>query len=584
MVLWFVLALMTAAAVFAVLWPLGRRKPLRTGSDIAVYRDQLEEIERDRSAGLIGEREAEAARIEVSRRLLAAADTAAPARSAAGMALRHRIAAFAALFLLPIGAVSFYLLLGSPKLPGQPLEARRDGPFEERRSTMELVAKIESYLQVNPEDGKAWDLVGPVYMRLGQYDDAVRARKNSLRLSGPTAQREADLGEALTGAANGIVTAEAKQAFDRAEALDPRDVRVRFFRGLIAEQDGRPKEAAAIWQALLADAPPGADWAGFVRESLARVDPRAVPAARPGPNPAEMAAANDMTPEQRSSMIQGMVARLAERLKRDGSDVDGWVMLVRSYSVLGAAEQARTATDEARRALAGEPEKLRYFNETVARETAAASAPSATEVQKPQPQQPGPSAADIAAANEMSPEQRNTMIRGMVGRLAERLKQDGSDVEGWLRLLRAYAVLGEHDKARNAADDARRALAGDPAKLRRIDEFVAGGSSSPTPPAVAAVPPPPMPGPSAADVKAADDMSPDQRNTMIRGMVARLAERLKQDGSDVEGWLRLLRSYIVLGDKDQARAAAAEARRALASDPAKLRKVDEFVKELGLEG
>jgi cytochrome c-type biogenesis protein CcmH len=79
-------------------------------------------------------------------------------------------------------------------------------------------------------------------------------------------------------------------------------------------------------------------------------------------------------------------------------------------------------------------------------------------------------------------------------------------------------------------------------------------------------------------------MSPDQRNTMIRGMVARLAERLKQDGSDVEGWLRLLRSYMVLGDKDQARAAVAEARRALAGDPVKLRKVDEFVKELGLEG
>jgi cytochrome c-type biogenesis protein CcmH len=71
---------------------------------------------------------------------------------------------------------------------------------------------------------------------------------------------------------------------------------------------------------------------------------------------------------------------------------------------------------------------------------------------------------------------------------------------------------------------------------------------------------------------------------MIRGMVTRLAERLKQDGSDVEGWLRLLRAYAVLGDKDQARAAAAEARRALASDPAKLRKVDEFIKELGLEG
>ena len=76
MMLWFVMALMTAAAIFAVLWPLARRTPLRTGSDVAVYRDQLDEIERDRAAGLIGEREAEAARVEVSRRLLAAADAA----------------------------------------------------------------------------------------------------------------------------------------------------------------------------------------------------------------------------------------------------------------------------------------------------------------------------------------------------------------------------------------------------------------------------------------------------------------------------------------------------------------------------
>jgi cytochrome c-type biogenesis protein CcmH len=77
MTLWFVIALMTAAAIFAVLWPLGRRKPLHQGSDIAVYRDQLDEIQRDRSAGLIGEAEAEAARVEVSRRLIAAADAAA---------------------------------------------------------------------------------------------------------------------------------------------------------------------------------------------------------------------------------------------------------------------------------------------------------------------------------------------------------------------------------------------------------------------------------------------------------------------------------------------------------------------------
>ncbi len=91
-------------------------------------------------------------------------------------------------------------------------------------------------------------------------------------------------------------------------------------------------------------------------------------------------------------------------------------------------------------------------------------------------------------------------------------------------------------------------------------------------------------GPSDDDVAAASDLSPEQRGVMIRGMVERLAERLHRDGSDVEGWLRLVRSYVVLGERDKARAAAAEARRALASAPDKLRRIDELVKGLGLEG
>src|SRR6185369_13034699 len=119
MMLWFVMALMTAAAIFAVLWPLARRTPLRTGSDIAVYRDQLEEIERDRAAGLIGEHEAEAARIELSRRLLAAADVVAQAPAANHSAWRRRVTALAALILLPLGAAGLYLTLGSPGFTDQ---------------------------------------------------------------------------------------------------------------------------------------------------------------------------------------------------------------------------------------------------------------------------------------------------------------------------------------------------------------------------------------------------------------------------------------------------------------------------------
>lgn len=362
MMLWFVLALMTAAAIFAVLWPLSRRTPLRTGSDVAVYRDQLEEIERDRAAGLIGEREAEAARVEVSRRLIAAADAAeAPPASNGGS--RRRAAALAALILLPLGAAMFYLMLGSPLLPGQPQAARNEG-MPNQNTILELVARVEAHLEQNPDDGRGWELLGPVYMRLGRYDDAVRARRNSLRLLGSTAEREADLGEALTGAQNGIVTVEARQAFERAVALDPRDARSRYFIGLAAEQDGRPQEAAAVWRALLADASSDAAWADFVRQSLMRVDPAAaVP--QPGPSAEDVAAASEMSPEQRQTMVRGMVSRLAERLKQDGGDVEGWLRLLRAYMVLGDREQARAAAGDARRALASDPDKLKRVDDLI---------------------------------------------------------------------------------------------------------------------------------------------------------------------------------------------------------------------------
>jgi len=254
------MALMTAAAILSVLWPLARRTPLHAGNDLAVYRDQLDEIERDRLAGLIGEREAEAARLEVSRLLLAAADAVTP-EPAGGARWRRQAAAVVALVLLPLGAASLYLLIGSPELPGQFQAEQREAP-PEQRSIAELVGRIEAHLEQNPEDGRGWELLGPVYMRLGRYDDAVKARRSVIRLLGSNAEREADLGEALTGAANGIVTAEAKEAFDRSVGLSPNDFRARYFLGLAAEQDGRPKEAAEVWRNLLAGAPADASWTG----------------------------------------------------------------------------------------------------------------------------------------------------------------------------------------------------------------------------------------------------------------------------------------------------------------------------------
>ena len=491
MILWFVLALMTAAAMAAVLWPLGRPGSGPGGSDTEVYRDQLGEITRDRSTGLIGEAEAEAAKVEVSRRLIAAADAAkaeAPASDKSHI-LRRRWTAIAAFTLLPAGAVALYVSLGSPELPGAPLAERMATEVAENRSIEALVARVESYIESNPNDGRGWEVLAPVYMRLGRFDDAVIAWRNTIRLNGSSASREADYGEALTNAANGVVTSEAKAAFERALALDKEDVMANFYLGMAADQDGRRAEADAIWQALIARAPPGAPWLELVRNAMARTTtaaPSATAAAPPGPSAGDMAGAPQIAPDQHDQMVAGMVARLAERLKQNGSDVEGWLRLVRSYRVLGQNDKAQAAVADAGRVLAGEPDKLNDFNKRVAAgdapplaaplpaqsPVARAPVPSVPTLSAAGPSAPGPSAADVNAAGSMSDKDRNAMIGSMVARLADRLKENANDIDGWQRLLRAYMVLGERDKAQAAAGNARRAFTSDPDKLRQIDETI----------------------------------------------------------------------------------------------------------------
>ncbi len=362
--LWPVLALMTAVAIFAVLWPLARTTATeRTAADAEVYRDQLDEIERDRASSVIGVAEAEAARVEVSRRLLAAADAKAPPVLDAAARLRHRrSAAVVTLVFIPLGAVALYLLLGSPNLPGQPLSQRMAAPSG-TDSMAGLIARVETHLEQNPDDGRGWEVIAPVYMRLGRFDDAVSAFRSSLRLNGENADRQASLGEALTGAANGVITSDAKAAFERALALDASNPRAQFYLGLAAEQDGRSTDAVERWRKLLAQAPADAPWAGYVRQALARLDPAAASSAPPGPTAQDVASAAAMAPSDRDQMVRGMVERLAARLSADGSDVEGWLRLMRAYVVLGDRDKARAAAADARRALARDPDKLRRIDE-----------------------------------------------------------------------------------------------------------------------------------------------------------------------------------------------------------------------------
>jgi cytochrome c-type biogenesis protein CcmH len=474
MVLWAILSLMTLAAVFAVCWPLARRqKSVRSGSDIAVYRDQLDEIGRDEAASRIGNVEAEAARVEVSRRLIAAAEAAKAATQVAApgpASLYRRATIAAAIVLLPLAAGATYFTLGSPNFVPVSTEAASDGPA--LPSGIEnTVAEVETFLETNPRNGRGWELLAPVYLRLGRFDDAVRARRNALEIFGPDAARLGDLGEAIVVASNGVVTPEAKGLFERANATDPDDVMARYYLGLSAKQEGRREEAVQRWTALVSSAREGAEWLPLVKNALARVDEK-------GPSVAAVApSAAVAPPEHNGDAIEAMVARLAERLKKDGSDVPGWIQLARSYRVLGKTDKLKAAIADAHTALAGDREALQRLDEGLAAQAAETIpslpgpgpvAPAATAVNVGPK---GPNASDIAAAGAMAPAERNGMIEGMVARLAQRMASNGSDVDGWLRLIKAYSVLGERDKAQAAAANARSALAGSDDNLRRIGEL-----------------------------------------------------------------------------------------------------------------
>src|SRR6516162_1950244 len=422
MTLLLIFGVMSAAAVCAVIWPLARNgEDPHSGSDVEVYRDQLDEIERDLSAGLIGEVEADAARVEISRRLLGAADSAGTKQPISSLTPgRRRIAAAVALLALPALAGGFYLRLGSPQLASAQQEATPDkGSAQE--SVEGLVGQVEAYLQRNPNDGHGWEILAPVYLRLNRYSDSVTAWRNALQLLGESAERDANLAESLTLQANGVVTAEAKAAFLRAATLDNTLVTARYYLGLAAEQDGDRAKAAKIWRDLIAEAPKGAKWVADVRDALARVESGSSSA--PGPGEAKIAAAANQSPEQQSAMIQSMVERLAARLKQEGSDVEGWLRLVRSYKVLGEPDKVRAAITDAQQALASDRDKLEKLNaglksldSDMVRAHEANAAPSTPEMNEQ----------TATAADEAM---QSAMIHGMVERLAARLKQDGSDAE-----------------------------------------------------------------------------------------------------------------------------------------------------------
>ncbi|MEL6062459.1 c-type cytochrome biogenesis protein CcmI [Methylobacterium sp. DCY52] len=478
--IWFILAAMTAAAVLGLLWPLSRRAIVPAGetggaaiaTETAFYEDQIAEIARDLDRGLIAPEEAESAKAEAARRLLRAsrevtreteeAGTVEAARPAEPRLRRRRAASAFAVSTIPLVALIAYGLYGSPELPAQ-TEADRQAARGGADELMKAVGQIEARLARDPNDARGWAVLAPVYMRTGRFDEAARAYGNIARLKGETADLLADQGEALTAAADGTVTPEAKALFEKAQAKDPNAPKPRFYLARAAEQAGETGEAIRQLTTLEAASPPDAPWLGVVRQTLARLKGEPEPPATPSAAP--------KIPAAQQAAIRGMVDGLDARLKAGGGTPDEWLRLVRSRAVLGEHDQAAAALARARTALAGDPQGLAQVEQGA---RAIGLDPEGGPGRSAETAPSGPAAraeteAAMAAVRAMPQAERDAAIRGMVDGLNRRLAARGGTPDEWMRLVRSYSALGERDQAIKALDRARMALAANGEAVARLD-------------------------------------------------------------------------------------------------------------------
>lgn len=363
----------------------GRREGLPGGAeDLAIYRDQLAEVDRDLTRGVIAEDEAQRLRLEVQRRMLEADRSTAPALPAA----RSNLTVTAVLVALVLaGAGLLYWTLGAPGYPDLPIAARlanaeadyRNRPSQDAaeakqpayappadadKATLDLMEKLRAAVKARPDDLKGQLLLAENEAKLGNFAGARKAQAEVIRLKGAdaTAQDYGTLAELMIFAAGGTVTPEAEAALSETVKRNPRDGAARFYLGLMAAQVGRPDRTFELWKPLLDEGPADAPWMEPIRQRLQDIaDAAGIPYEAPqagGPSASDMANAAQMAPEDRQKMIEGMVGGLESRLMEGGGPVEDWVKLINALGVLKATDRAKAAYAKAQAAFAGRPGEL----------------------------------------------------------------------------------------------------------------------------------------------------------------------------------------------------------------------------------
>ena len=256
MILPFLLAVLALGALLPIVAPLlrGSRPVAPRGSfDQAVYRDQLQELDRDLARGLITPADADAARLEIQRRLLATDKVPAPPSRLS----RSPVLALTVFVVIAGGAVGSYLWLGAPGLPDEPFAARKaemahgGNPASLQQATTALAAKLKQ----NPSDAAGWLLYGRSLAMLNQWDQAEDAYRHAIDLGQTGPDVIADHAEVLVLQAGGTVTPAAEAAFHQVLKADPSSGIARYYLAVAAMQAGEPRQAIEGFQSLLAEMP-----------------------------------------------------------------------------------------------------------------------------------------------------------------------------------------------------------------------------------------------------------------------------------------------------------------------------------------
>ena len=373
MVFWIVCAVLTLAVVALMVTPLLRPKDMGDDNpDIAIYRAQLDEIDRDLERQLLEPAEADRARTEVARRLLAANNAAVKPVNASKPNRWLPVLIGAVMLGLGFGT---YQMIGAPGYPDMPLQARLAASDEIRANRPSqaafeaaapappevdvpddyrtAVAQLRAIAPTRPDDLEAWSRLAAAEVELRNYAGAAAAQERVIAIQGQQTdirdlQRLLDL---KVIAAGGFVSPEAETVIARIFDIDEGNIAARYYLGALYNQTDRPDLALRLWRQIIENGDPANFHVSNARAQIVDAAFRAgveyaLPEAR-GPSFDQMDAAQDMSEEDRQAMIGGMVAGLADRLATQGGPAEDWARLIRAYGVLGDLASADTVWTEA---------------------------------------------------------------------------------------------------------------------------------------------------------------------------------------------------------------------------------------------